>query len=262
MSVRVTHTLDDLEADLRHIARTSRSDMRDVVRDGIRAGNELAKANARRKNGPRSHAWKYPGTFSAAMHSGGGLFGNVISGEYGPRPARAGLLAPILENGSRSGNAPQMNLARSADVIFPQFPVEVRAMSAKWFWPGMSEKEHLAAVKAALTAVGAVPLTLSDIKGLGTALPAYYTEVHVTERLGTGPRRSGAPSQSSQWRILTRAVAQTYSNAQNARRLAAEALHEAKLTVDGETYFVERALSDDPIVPDEGWYSGTSEFAY
>jgi hypothetical protein len=135
MTIRVSHTLDDLESDLRKIATTSRSDMRDVVRDGIRAGNELAKANARRKNGPGSHSRKYPGTFSAAMHSGKGLFGNVISGEYGPRPAGQGLLAPILENGSRSGNAAQLNLARSTDVIFPQFAVEVRTMAASWFWP-------------------------------------------------------------------------------------------------------------------------------
>lgn len=133
--VRVTTTTDDLEADLRYIARTARGDMRDVVRDGIRAGNELAKDFAKAKNGPRSHSRKYPGTFSTEMHSGGGLFGNVISGEYGPRPAGQGLLAPILENGSRSGNAPQLNLARSADIIGPSFAQEVRGMLDRMFWP-------------------------------------------------------------------------------------------------------------------------------
>lgn len=135
--VRVTTTTHDLEADLRHIARTARGDMRDTVLDGIRAGNELAKDSAKAKNGPphKSHSWKYPGTFSAEMHRGLGLFGNTISGEYGPRHSGQGMLAGLLENGSRSGNAPQLNLARSADIIGPSFAQEVRGLTDRWFWP-------------------------------------------------------------------------------------------------------------------------------
>lgn len=133
--VRVTTTTGDLEADLRHIARTARDDCRGVVRDGIRAGNELAKDFAKAKNGPNSHSRKYPGTFSAEMTSGLGLFGNVISGEYGPRHEGQGMLAGILENGSRSGNAAQMNLAKSADIIGPSFAQEVRGMLDRMFWP-------------------------------------------------------------------------------------------------------------------------------
>lgn len=135
--VRVTTTTDDLEADLRYIARTARDDMRDVVRDGIKAGNELAKDFAKAKNGPphKSASWKYPGTFSAEMHAGRGLFGNTFSGEYGPRHEGQGMLAGILENGSRSGNAAQMNLAKSADIIGPSFAQEVRGMLDRMFWP-------------------------------------------------------------------------------------------------------------------------------
>lgn len=137
--VRVSTTTDDLEADLRYIARTARGDMRRTVRDGIRAGNELAKDSARRNNGPDSHSKQYPGKFSAEMHGGafggGSLFGNVISGEYGPTHEGQGELADILENGSRKGNAAQQNLARSADVIGPSFLQEVDRMAADWFWP-------------------------------------------------------------------------------------------------------------------------------
>lgn len=133
--IRVTTTTDDLEGDLRYIARTARGDMRDTVRDGIKAGNELAKDSARRHNGPRSHSRKYPGTFSAEMHGGLGLFGNTISGEYGPRHVGQGELAGILENGSRRGNVPQQNLAKSADVIGPSFAQEVRGLTERWFWP-------------------------------------------------------------------------------------------------------------------------------
>lgn len=133
--IRVSTTTDDLEDDLRYIARTARGDMRETVRDGIRAGNELAKDSAKRHNGPKSHSKQYPGKFSAEMHAGLGLFGNTISGEYGPRHEGQGELAGILENGSRRGNAPQQNLAKSADMIGLIFPQEVRRLPDKWFWP-------------------------------------------------------------------------------------------------------------------------------
>lgn len=122
------------------------------------------------------------------------------------------------------------------------------------------EKEHLTAVVTLMQTAGAVPKTLSDLTG-GT-LPTKYNEVHVMQRLGDGPRRSGLPSELTQWRILIRSVAQGYGDAQTARQKASDALHEAKLTVDGVVYFVERSISDDPIAPDDGWWSGTSEFTY
>jgi hypothetical protein len=124
----------------------------------------------------------------------------------------------------------------------------------------MSEKAHLDAVVALLTAANAVPMTLQQIKDAAT-LPTSYTEVQVKQKYGAGPRRAGAPSEVTQWRILTRAVAQRYANAQEMRQRAG-ALHEAAFTVDGETYFVERSATDDPIGEDDGWWSGTSEFAY
>lgn len=138
-TVGVTHDdIDELAADLLKIARGARKDMRGTVLDGIRAGNEVAKGYARTNNGPNSHSRKYPGTFSTTMHSGafggGSMFGNVISGEYGPRPAGQGMLAPILENGSRSGNRPQQNLARSTEIIGPSFAQEVHALPDRWFW--------------------------------------------------------------------------------------------------------------------------------
>lgn len=123
------------------------------------------------------------------------------------------------------------------------------------------EKTHLAAVKALLTAAGAAPYTLQDLKDAAT-LPPQYNEVHVMQKLGSGPRRSGAPSAVTQWRILTRAVAQRYGNAQEMRRLAALALDEARVTVGGELFFIERAVTDDPIGEDDGWWSGVSEFGY
>lgn len=131
MSIRVTHSIDDLADDMRGIAVRSPGDMKDVVRQGIKAGNMVAKDLARESS--RKHAKLYPGTFTANMYRGGGLFGNTYSGEYGPEPRGQGNLAGILENGSRN-NPPHLNLARSADLIGPSFAQEVRALPDKWFW--------------------------------------------------------------------------------------------------------------------------------
>lgn len=125
----------------------------------------------------------------------------------------------------------------------------------------MSEKAHLDAVMALLTAADARPYTLGDLKAMDPS-PTSYNEVHVMQKFSEGPRRSGAASAVTQWRVLTRAVADSYANAQEMRARAAT-LHEAKITVAGEEFFIERAVSDEPIAEDgPGWWSGTSEFAY
>lgn len=135
MRVTVTHTLRDFEDDQRAVARRADRDMKACVRDGARAGNEIAKAYAREKNPPGSHSRLYPGTFAAApVRSFSGFGGSAYSAEYGPLARGQGILAPILENGDRSENAPQMNLARSADRIGPSFAQEVRRLPDGWFW--------------------------------------------------------------------------------------------------------------------------------
>ena len=132
-TVRVRHTVGDLAADLRHIATTCHDDMVDVVKDGIRVGNEVAKDYARESSG--RVARKYPGTFSAAMNRGyRGKDVSVIEGEYGPRAAGQGELASVLEGGSRN-NPPHNDLAKSADLIGPAFQGEVHRLPDRWFWP-------------------------------------------------------------------------------------------------------------------------------
>lgn len=133
----------------------------------------------------------------------------------------------------------------------------------------MSEKEHLAAVLAFMGgaaqgaySVGGLEKYKADHNG---ALPPSYNEVHVMERLSDGPRRTSLPAQTEQGRILIRSVggpgATGYANAQEMRRRAS-LLHESAMTVAGATFYVERSMSDDPIAPDDGWFSGTSEFVY
>lgn len=130
--VRVHHSIGRLAADMADIPPRAAKDMRETVRDGIRVGNSLAKDFARDTSG--RHAKKYPGTFTSSMNRTlvfGGV--NVFSGEYGPQARGQGLLAPILENGSRN-SPPHFNLARSADMIGPAFAGEVRRLPDRWFW--------------------------------------------------------------------------------------------------------------------------------
>ncbi len=133
MGVRVTHDVDDLANNLVAIARRVRPEMREVVGDTARECNKIAQGYARRNNGPKSHARKYPGTFSAEMYGNLGLFGNTISAEYGPRHSGQGMLAGILEDG-RGYNAPQNNLRRSADVAGDKLMLKVGLRVNGWFW--------------------------------------------------------------------------------------------------------------------------------
>lgn len=129
-TVRVTGGLGDLARDMKAIAVRVRPDMRGVVRDGLRVGTMLAKENARRSSG--THGKHYPKSITSEMHSGLGLFGNSISGEYGPDSSRpqGGM---SFEFGSRN-QPPHLDLARSADVISPSFARSVDDQVGEWFW--------------------------------------------------------------------------------------------------------------------------------
>lgn len=131
--MRVTVTapgIDDLANDLAGIAARVKPDMRDVVRDGIRVGADLARTNARRTAG--AHGKHYPKAITSEMHSGLGLFGNTISGEYGPDVSRpqGGM---SFEFGSRN-QPPHLDLARSADVVGESFVRSVRDQIDGWLW--------------------------------------------------------------------------------------------------------------------------------
>ena len=123
-----------------------------------------------------------------------------------------------------------------------------------------SESAHLAAVLALLP-VAVRPYSAQQIDELA-ALPTYYTEVHVIRRNTVGPDRSGSFARTTGWRILTRVVAERYDNAQECRRRVYDALQERALTVADESFFVRHAVTDDPIGPDDGLFSGTAEYTY
>lgn len=132
-TVLVFHRIGALERDMRAIPPKAMRDMRATVRDGLKAGNTVAKDFAKSSAG--AHGKHYHKAFSVEMHgvvSFGGV--NGISGEYGPdahHPGRQGGMS--FEFGSRK-QKPHLDLAKSADLIGPAFGQEVHHLPDKWFW--------------------------------------------------------------------------------------------------------------------------------
>lgn len=127
MRAHVVHSIDDLGDDLRAIAKRVRPEMRGVVRDGVRVGTMLAKQYAREKAGP--HGKRYYKRINGQMNPGLGLFGNTISGEYGPTGVPKSEFVGV---GFRSGT--NTDLARTTDVVGPAFSKSVRDQIDEWFW--------------------------------------------------------------------------------------------------------------------------------
>ena len=121
-----------------------------------------------------------------------------------------------------------------------------------------TEEEHAAAVIAALKAANAAPYDLDEIP---STLPTYYTEVTVTRRFG-GVQRNSAQTGTQSYRITTRAVAKTVSNAREMRKRTQAALNEARLTIGGRTSTPIQFETEDVIGPDDGYYSGLTAWTY
>lgn len=120
-----------------------------------------------------------------------------------------------------------------------------------------SEEQHAEAVKAALTALTAVPYDYDEIPA---TLPAYYNAITVERRYGGTGRGSGEiPTEA--YRITAQSIAKTVSNAREMRRRA-RLLEGVVLTIDGTETTPIEFESADPIGPDDGWYSGLLTLTY
>lgn len=130
-TIRVTGGVGDLVADLEKIHAEAPVLLRGVIRDGIKTGNSVAKDFARASAG--AHGKHYPNAFTAEMSKTFSGFGsNVYQGTYGPDAARPqGDMS--FEYGSRN-QPPHLDLAKSADLIGPALPGEVRRVLDRLFW--------------------------------------------------------------------------------------------------------------------------------
>lgn len=97
--------------------------MATVVGDNLREGRDQARTFARAT--ARRHGKHYPRSITVDRTS-------PLSGEYGPDPSlKQGGMS--FEGGSRN-QPPHNDLARSADVIGPQFGDDVADLPDRWFW--------------------------------------------------------------------------------------------------------------------------------
>ncbi|ROR91769.1 hypothetical protein [Nocardioides aurantiacus] len=126
----------------------------------------------------------------------------------------------------------------------------------------MSEAKSLAVVIAALRAQGSNAQSLADLNRM-TTKPERYNQVVLTER-PESTRRVGGSGGARAWRISILSVGRIYGDAQNEREVARRALKDQFLTFeDGSTAGVGvDSVEHDPIVPDEGWFSGSSSYVF
>jgi hypothetical protein len=123
-----------------------------------------------------------------------------------------------------------------------------------------TEEQHAAAIIAALTATSAAPYDLDDAKAL-TTIPNGYTEVMVSPR-GGAPLRSPGSTGRRGWRIATRQVGTTVSNAREMRKRTHEALEFVRLTVGGDQTTPIQFDSAEQIGEDDGYWSGLETWTY
>lgn len=111
-SIRVRGGVSFLAVDLLEIAAETRPAMRGVVRDGVKVGTSLARQYAKEKAGP--HGSRYYKRITGSMDRSLGLFGNTISGEYGPEGVpKSEFVGAGFRNGINT------DLPRSADIVGP-----------------------------------------------------------------------------------------------------------------------------------------------
>jgi hypothetical protein len=118
-TVRVFHGIDDLRSDLAGIPPRMVREGTKIVRKNTREGRDQARVYARGLSGP--HGKSYWKRITDEMIG-------PLEGEYGPHGG--GL--PV-GGGWRHG-APNTEMARSADVIGPQFADDVGDMVDGLFW--------------------------------------------------------------------------------------------------------------------------------
>jgi hypothetical protein len=119
----------------------------------------------------------------------------------------------------------------------------------------------VAALNAHLSAL-TIPREAFDVDDVPTTLPDAYVEVSVSRRFIDGSPRGDGSKTGTGWRLLTRAVARSTSDARRLHDLCAEALEFQTLTVDGHLTTPLEFETADPIEDDEGWFSGAWVWTY
>lgn len=91
--------------------------------------------------------------------------------------------------------------------------------------------------------------------------PDSYTEVSLWRRPG-GLARLDAVYDSDLMRVKTRYVAKSANNASAQQTKTRAALEYASLSIGGTTTTPVQFETEDPIMPDDGWFSGWTDWTY
>jgi hypothetical protein len=123
----------------------------------------------------------------------------------------------------------------------------------------MSEELHAAAYIAALNTNLAGSATAYDYDEIPATLPNRYVEVTVSRRYG-GEMRGEKPT-TNLFRATTRVVAKSVSDARELRRRVS-LIEGTYLTVGGVNTTPIQFETDEPIGPDDGYYSGLTQWTW
>jgi hypothetical protein len=122
---------------------------------------------------------------------------------------------------------------------------------------------HYTAVLGALNAV--LPATHKAYRmgdpAIVTDNASAYTEVVISRRFG-GIARADSTLDSDLIRAMTRAVAKSQADADNQATKNRAALEYASLSIGGVTTTPIQFETEDPVAPDDGWYSGATSWSY
>ncbi len=125
----------------------------------------------------------------------------------------------------------------------------------------IDQRAHATAIRSALDA-GITPDHSYDVDDLPAERPTRYVEVYLTRRF-IPATRNGGTSGITAWRLLARTVDQTsVDNARLLQSKVATVLNEQSLTIAGGLTTPIQFESEEPIGPDDGWYSGATAWTY
>lgn len=121
MRVRVTHTIDQLDREMRRIPGKAMTRMVGVTARSVDQGHRLAQGIAKKNSGP--HGTNYWKRITSEMTG-------PLTGEFGPH---GDVVGNAVGAGWRHG-PPNTDLAKAADIIGPRFAKNVGKIPDKLFW--------------------------------------------------------------------------------------------------------------------------------
>lgn len=124
-----------------------------------------------------------------------------------------------------------------------------------------TREQHPAAVLAAINAALPAAIRAYETDDIPDPLPAQYVEVIVTRVFGGEVMLDGSVATSG-WLIFTRFVAKTVTNAGRLQDRVTTALEGRALVIGDRESTPVTFQTEDPIAPDDGWYSGSAQWDY